>query len=63
MAVHQMRLRRHYRALWKVVAFDCAATWRDEAGLVGFYRFDSEDGVLVLAMVPSKKQTRQGFRV
>ena len=52
MAVHQMRLRRHYRALWKVVAFDCAAAWRDEAGLVGFYRFDTEDMMLVLEALP-----------
>ena len=58
MAVHQMRLRRHYRTLWKEVAFDCAATWRDETGLVGFYRFDAEDGILVLARLPKKEKIR-----
>ena len=36
-----MRLRRYDGALGEVVAFNCAAAWRDEAGLVGFYCFDA----------------------
>ena len=65
-----MRLRRHYRTLWKEVAFDCAATWRDETGLVGFYRFDAEDGILVLARLLRDKnhettilRIREGFSI
>ena len=41
MVVHQVWLRRYYRAPRKEVAFDCAAAWGDEAGLVGFYGFDA----------------------
>lgn len=48
MMVYQMRLRRYYRAFREVVAFDCAAAYRDEARLVSFYRFDTVEGQKVV---------------